>query len=185
MRGKEAILEEYLVAGARLGDEDAARKLVALRGPRMLSHAWRLVGNGEDARDVVQDAWVEILRGLPALRDDRAFAAWAYRIVTRRAARTVTQKARRRRMEHDAALEADDTADAAGPAAADAVAVRKAIKALPPDHAAAIALFYLEDMSVAEVAVALDIPPGTVKTRLMHARSKLNEALKGGDDEQA
>ena len=46
MRGKEAILEEYLVAGARLGDEDAARRLVALRGPRMLSHAWRLVCNG-------------------------------------------------------------------------------------------------------------------------------------------
>lgn len=185
MRGKEAILEEYLVAAARLGDADATHRLVALRGPRMLRHAWRLVGNGEDARDVVQDAWVEILRGLPGLRDDRAFAAWAYRIVTRRAAKTVSAKARRRRVEHEAAVEADTTVEEAGGAAADAVAVRKAIQALPPAHGAAIALFYLEDMSVAEVAVALDIPPGTVKTRLMHARSKLNEALKGNDDEQA
>ncbi len=184
MRGKQAILEEYLVAGARIGDADAVGKLAVLRGPRMLSHAWRLTGNGEDARDVVQDAWVEILRGLPSLRDDRAFAAWAYRIITRRAARVVSAKAKRCRVEHEAAVEADGTTEAAGPAVADAMAVRKAIRALPPDQAAAIALFYLEDMSIAEVAVALDVPPGTVKTRLMHARTKLNEALRGRDDEQ-
>ena len=67
--------------------------------------------------------------------------------------------------------------------AADAYAVRQAIKALPPPQAAAISLFYLEDMSVAEVAIALDVPPGTIKTRLMHARTKLNKALKGDLDE--
>ena len=66
---------------------------------------------------------------------------------------------------------------------ADARAVRRAIRSLPPAQAAAISLFYLEDMSIAEVAVALDVPPGTVKTRLMHARSKLNKALKGTGDE--
>lgn len=185
MRSKEAILEEYLVASARFGDGDAIDRLVALRGPKMLRHAHRLVGNVEDARDVVQDAWVEIIRGLPKLRDERAFPAWAYRIVTRRAARAVAGGIRRRAMEREAGLTGEAMVEETGSAAADAAVVRRAIAALPPAHSAAIALFYLEDMSIAEVAVALDIPVGTVKTRLMHARSKLSEALKGKDDEQA
>jgi RNA polymerase sigma-70 factor (ECF subfamily) len=52
---------------------------------------------------------------------------------------------------------------------------------LPAEQQAAVALFYLEEMSVAEVAVALDVPAGTVKTRLMHARRKLRAAL-GGEE---
>jgi RNA polymerase sigma factor (sigma-70 family) len=50
---------------------------------------------------------------------------------------------------------------------------------LPPEQRSALALFHLEEMSVAEVAVALDVPLGTVKTRLLHARRKLREALEG------
>jgi RNA polymerase sigma factor (sigma-70 family) len=52
---------------------------------------------------------------------------------------------------------------------------------LPPDQGSAVALFYLEEMSVAEVAVALNVPAGTVKTRLMHARRKLRAALEGDE----
>ena len=62
--------------------------------------------------------------------------------------------------------------------------MRAAIAALPPAQAATVALFYLEDLSVAEVATALDVPVGTVKTRLMHARTKLR-ALLGDDNGQA
>lgn len=182
-RSKDRILEEFLVASVRLGDREAAGKLVALRGPRLLAHAARLIGNAEDARDIVQDAWIEILRGLGRLQDDRAFPAWCTRIVTRRAARVIADKVRHREI---AAAEAADATwtESDGPVAADAHAVREAIAALPREQAATVALFYLEDMSVAEVAHALDVPVGTVKTRLMHARTKLSEALKGGTDEQ-
>jgi RNA polymerase sigma-70 factor (ECF subfamily) len=57
--------------------------------------------------------------------------------------------------------------------------LRAAIRILPAGHRAAIALFYLEDMSITEVAVALDIPVGTVKSRLLHARQKLRTVLEG------
>lgn len=183
MRGKQQIVEEYLVAGARLGDRSAIAKLAALRGPGLLRHAFRLLRNREDAQDAVQDGWIEIIKGLPGLRDDRAFPAWAYRIVTRRAARLVASRIKRRSHE-SGAIEVEDLSIAeTGSMAADARAVRQAIKALPPPQAAAISLFYLEEMSVAEVAIALDVPPGTIKTRLMHARTKLNKALKGDLDE--
>jgi len=81
MRSKQHIVEEYLVAGARLGDRNAIARLATLRGPGLLRHAVRLLGNRDDAHDAVQDAWIEIIKGLPRLRDDRAFPAWAYRIV--------------------------------------------------------------------------------------------------------
>jgi RNA polymerase sigma factor (sigma-70 family) len=183
MQRKEKIFEEYLVAGARLGDKTAIDQLVMLRGPKLLSHARRLLGNLEDAHDAVQDAWIEILRGLPKLRDERAFPAWAYRIVTRRAARIISGHVSRRAMA--AELEQTEPAEVAetATAATDAEAVRQAINQLPPAQAAAISLFYLEDMTVREVALALDIPIGTVKTRLMHARHALSQSLKGEEDE--
>jgi RNA polymerase sigma-70 factor (ECF subfamily) len=65
--------------------------------------------------------------------------------------------------------------------AADAEPLEKAIAGLPPEQRAAVALFYIEDFSVAEIAVALSVPLGTVKTRLMHARAKLRAALQGED----
>ena len=172
-------LEHYLVAAARSGDRRALGRLARLRGPRLLAHAVRLLGEVEAAQDVVQDAWVEILRGLPGLRDVEAFPAWATRIVTRRVARTIAGRQRDRATIRDAAPDLDDRSPSEGPDAADARAVRAAIAALPPAHRATVALFYLDDMSVAEVALATDTPEGTVKTRLMHARDKLRQSLKG------
>lgn len=186
MRRESRILEDYLVASARLGDRQAFAQLVALRGPRLLSHATRLLGNREEARDAVQDGWVDIYRGLAKLRDPMSFPAWATRIVTRKCARLIKRKVSQRKLEQELVVENDVASGSTisdFASATDADAVRAAIVALPPAHGAAIALFYLEDMSVAEVAVALDVPVGTIKTRLMHAREKLKHLLKGESDE--
>lgn len=182
MRNAGRIYEELLVQQARAGNQTALGHLAELRGPRLLIHATRLLGDRDMARDVVQDAWIDILRGLPGLREPRAFASWATRIVTRRVAQYIKGRVSDRATTERLALEGDTVQPEAGPAASDARSVRAAIEDLPPDQAATIALFYLEDMSVAEVAIALDIPRGTVKTRLMHARDKLKSALKGEDD---
>lgn len=186
MRRKSRILEDYLVASAKLGDKQAFARLVELRGPRLLSHATRLLGNREEARDAVQDGWIDIYRGLTKLRDPMAFPAWATRIVTRKCAQLIQGKTSRRKLEQELVVESDVASKADSPdfdVASDAARVRAAIEALPPAHGAAIALFYLDDMSVAEVAVALDVPVGTIKTRLMHAREKLKDLLKGENDE--
>jgi DNA-directed RNA polymerase specialized sigma24 family protein len=70
---QKAALSAYLVLTARDGDRQALSGLVRLHGPRLHSHAVRLLNDGEGARDCVQDAWVEIVRGLPGLRDASAF----------------------------------------------------------------------------------------------------------------
>ena len=177
-RDKERILDAYLVASARLGDREALGALVQRWNGKLLAHAWRLLRHRESARDAVQESWAEMLRGLSRLRDEQAFAAWAYRIVSRRCARHIGRMQTERRLIEEMAEESGDDSVAEA-SSLDVDALRKAIRTLPPEQQAAIALFYLEEMSVAEVAVALDVPAGTVKTRLMHARRKLRAAMEG------
>lgn len=182
MNSRDRALEAYLVAAAKTGDRGALDQLARLRGPRLLVHAVRLLGDRDGARDVVQDAWVEILRGLPRLRDDGAFLPWALRIVTRRVARDIKRRQRGRALAEGLARDGETVTPEGGPIAADGTKLRAAIAGLPPAQAATIALFYLEDMTVAEVAMALDVPLGTVKTRLMHGRNALAAVLKGDSD---
>ena len=176
-RDKARILDEYLLAAARAGEARAFDLLARRWQKKLLAHAWRLLGDADAARDAVQEAWVEIARGLGRLRDDRAFPAWAYRIVSRRCARLIGAAVRDRALAATAEAEAGE--EAAYESAPDHERLRAAVRLLPRDQRAAVALFHFEDMSIAEVAVALDVPAGTVKTRLMHARRKLRAALQG------
>jgi RNA polymerase sigma-70 factor (ECF subfamily) len=173
------ILDEYLVASAKAGDRQAFQMLAGRWQKKLIAHAWRLTGDREVARDAAQEGWIEILRGIGRLEDERAFAAWAYRIVSRRCARQIGAAVRRRELAQ--ASSAEPVAEDQEPpeAALEHDRLRAAVRALPEQQRAAVALFHFEEMSVAEVAVALDVPVGTVKTRLMHARRKLRAALEG------
>lgn len=175
---KGRALDGYLVVSAQLGDRKALGLLVSRWHRKLVAHAWRLLGDGDAAADTVQEAWTEILRGLGGLRDADAFAAWAYRIVSRRAARTIAGNQHRRSLAAALASEPELPPEAHEDST-DIARLRGAIRALPAEQRAAVALFHLEDMSIAEVAVALDVPAGTVKTRLMHARRKLRAMLEG------
>lgn len=174
---KNRLLDGYLVVAAQAGDRTAADLLARRYHRRLIAHAWRLTGDMELARDVVQSSWLDIARGLPRLRDEAAFPAWAYQIVSRRCARNI------RGLRNDRAL-AGALADAPheDPTEQSEIAtprLRAAIRALPAAQRSALALFYFEDFSVAEIAVALAVPAGTVKTRLMHARRALRAVLEG------
>jgi RNA polymerase sigma-70 factor (ECF subfamily) len=172
---KERALDAFLVASARAGDRRSFAMLVTRWDSKLRAHAWRLLGDPDLARDVVQQAWTDIVRGFARLQDDGAFAAWAYRIVSRRCAGAIGAARQRRRLA--SALAAEPEAPASEPP--DFAALRAAVRTLPPEQRAAVALFHYEDLSIAETAVALDVPAGTVKTRLMHARRKLRALLEG------
>ncbi|MDP2318802.1 MAG: sigma-70 family RNA polymerase sigma factor [Acidobacteriota bacterium] len=177
---KEEALDGFLVAGVRVADRKAFELLVERWDPKLRAHARRLLGDQEQAREAVQDAWVEIVRGLNGLRDDAAFPAWAYRIVSRRCAKVIAGSQRRRQVAQTLAAEpaaAAPVVDRAEPT--DLERLRKAVRELPPEQRAAVALFYFEGLSISETAIAMDIPAGTVKTRLMHARRKLRDTLEG------
>ena len=180
-RDKGRIFDEYLAASARTGDRRAFQQLAQRWQPKLFRHAYRLLGDAEQARDTVQDAWADIVKGLPSLNDAGVFPAWAYRIVTRRAADLIRTAQRRRRTADALAAEPEPRSDHAAvmEVSADATPLAKAIKELPPEQQATIALHYGEEFSVAETSAALGVPAGTVKTRLMHARRKLRAILEG------
>lgn len=180
IRTKEQLLDAYLVASAQTGDRKAFDLLARRWQGKLVAHAWRLTGDVDLAREAAQEGWIEIVRGIGRLRDERAFPAWAYQIVSRRCARRIG------RLQQDRALAAAAAVEPAEPFTApeesDAPAMtrlRLALAGLPPEQRAAIGLFYLEDLDVADVATALNVPAGTVKTRLMHARRKLRAVLEG------
>ena len=180
VRTKEQLLDEYLVASARVGDRKAIELLARRWQAKLVAHAWRLTGDVDLAREAAQDGRVEILRGVGRLRDERAFPAWAYQIVSRRCARRIGSLQRDRALAAAAATEPVEVPTPAEQGDAPAMTrLRTALAGLPPEQRAAVALFHLEDLSVAETAVALNVPAGTVKTRLMHARRKLRAVLEG------
>lgn len=180
-RSAAHILDEYLVASARAGDKAAFSRLAARWQPKLMAHAYRLIGDTETARDIVQDGWNDIVKGLARLDDTAAFPAWAYRIVSRRAADLIRRSQRSRKINKAYTDEPkpSSTTSAAIELNADVTPLRRAIETLPPKQRAAIALFYLEEFSVAQTAVALSVPVGTVKTRLMKARQTLRDVLEG------
>ena len=186
MRDELRIYDEFLVASAATGDRDALERLIARWQPRLLRHAWRLLDDGERARDIVQESWIEILRGLGRLDDVAAFPAWAFRIVSRRCYRAFRRAVREPFEPEEAGLQREPELPhhASAEFASDLQSVMAAVRALPPPQRAALALFHLEGLGVAEIAVALDVPPGTVKTRLMHARRKVRAQLEGAGDGQ-
>jgi RNA polymerase sigma-70 factor (ECF subfamily) len=178
---KEKALDTYLAAAARTGDRRALGRLAERWHGRLTAHAYRLTGERAQAADAAQEAWTDILRGLPSLEDAAAFPAWAFRIVSRRCARSIRGRQRRRtRTEAWAREQAVHRGESADPGdGSDLDRIRAAMAQLPAQQRAAMGLFYLEGLRVTEIAAALDTPAGTVKTRLMHARNKLRALLEG------
>jgi RNA polymerase sigma-70 factor (ECF subfamily) len=174
-------LDAFLVAAAQAGERDKLDALVRRWQPRLLAHAWRLLRDTEQAKDAVQEGWVQIIRGLRGLHSADAFPAWALQIITRRCAQTIRTLCRHRSLQ--AQIDAEPTPPPAPDPADDhesqfsQTRIKAALGQLNPDQHAATALFYFEGLSVAEIALALDTPSGTIKTRLMHARKRLHDIL--------
>lgn len=177
------VLDEYLVSLTQAGSIEALDGLARRWTPRLLRYAARLVGasggSAEAARDVVQDTWLGVIRGLRGLRDPAQFPAWIYGIATRRCMDEIRARTRRRRLEERAAAGGTDR-QLATPTPELQVDLAAAIGRLPPIHRAAVHLFYREELSVEEIAAVLGIPAGTVKSRLHHAREALKRQLQSG-----
>jgi RNA polymerase sigma factor (sigma-70 family) len=170
------VLTELLVLRAQAGQRDAVGLLVRVWQERLLRHARRLTGQDDDAVDVLQDAWMDIARGLHGLDDPARFGAWAYRIVTRRCALGMRRYRRRREVEREVALMRVPAPDRE--AATDAIdEVRVALRQLPVEQKAILELRYVDEFGIKQIAEALGIAAGTVKSRLFYAREQLREIL--------
>ena len=152
-------------------DEQAFLDAVRRDQAMLYRVAYTLLHNGEDCNDALQDAVVNAWRRLHTLRDEKAFRAWMTRITVNCA----NDMLRRRRLETVELTETIAAPPVADPGLSDALARLKEGLRLP------ITLYYMEGLSVAEIAQAMRLPQGTVKNRLARGRKKLAELL--GEEE--
>ena len=179
-RTDEDIEDELLVLRCQAGDGEALRALVTRWQPRLGRVARHLTGDREAAGDVLQDAWLAIVRGIRRLDDPARFRTWAFRIVTNRCTDWVRRRVVRRKFASDARnagapMSGDDSGES--DSAPEIAQLRDALTKLPEEQRTAVALHYLDGMGIAEIARVLDVPAGTVKSRLFHARERLRIAM--------
>ena len=162
----EVALDIFQVGQAAAGDRRAFDLLYRRWHPRLLRLANRLTGHPDQAQDVLQDAAVTIARDIHKLEDPSKFSAWAYTIIRRRAADHINKAVRQRKSERLVTSTDIEISD-------DDLALRQALSQLPETDRLMLTLFYQDGFLGTEIAAAIGIPLGTVKSRLFKARSKL------------
>lgn len=179
-RTQEDIQDELLVLQSQDGDGEALKTLIARWQPRLVRLAWRLTAEREAARDVVQDSWLAIVRGLRRLDDPARFRSWACRIVSNKCAdwtrRRVVQRAVTEELQNEAETAYENPSNLES-SLSEVDLLRTALRKLPDEQRVILSLHYLDGMGVAEISRVLSVPHGTVKSRLHHARNRLKQTL--------
>lgn len=167
-----------LVARARKGDLDAFGDLVARHQSGLVRYLIHMVSNVSDAEDVAQDALLRAYRALKDFRGQSTFKTWLYQIATN-AARTHLDKRRQRREDQDAGAAGMDRAS--GEQVERRIVahdqLRRALAALPDDWREAVVLRDIEGLEYREIAEALNIPIGTVESRIFRGRQRLKQIV--------
>ncbi|OLC39839.1 MAG: hypothetical protein AUH81_00395 [Candidatus Rokubacteria bacterium 13_1_40CM_4_69_5] len=179
--------DQALIERCRQGDLAAFEPLVEKYRERVWRLACNFLRDPEEAWDVAQEAFVRAWQALPSFRGQSAFYTWLFRITMNVATDRARQRAARgrafgtervseeewERVMVDQAAAPDDVAMRAE----ERERIRRALEALPPHHRAIIMLGDLEGLSYREIAEVLDIPMGTVMSRLHNARKRLRQVL--------
>lgn len=170
----DRVYEQLLVVRCQTGDEAAFAELVTRHADRLRRYVGRLLCNDHAAADdVVQDVWLDVLRSGARLRDPAAFPTWLLRIARDRVFRVL-----RRRRDFATITELHEpTADEPTFTADDAAAIRAGLDRLDPLRREVVVLRYFEEMTCDEIAAVVGCPPGTVRSRLHHAKRTLKDIL--------
>ena len=165
---------------AQSGDRAALDGLLRRHYDRLYAVCRRMTGDPTDAADACQEALIAIVRGLPGYDGRSAFGTWAYRVATN----ACLDELRRRRRRPDPGLP-EGAAEPASPVdhvegVATRVDLDTALRSLPPDFRAAVVLRDVCGLSYDEIAAALAVPPGTVRSRIARGRAGLVALLAPG-----
>jgi len=180
---REAIWDEWLVLRCRRSDLTAPTELVERYQRPLLFYLRRLVGSEADAWDISQDTWMKVFRSLHTLRDPRMLAAFIYRI-----ARNAAYAQLRRRLIPLLPDDADVDQFTSGESAIEdsvfardeAARLHDALNRLSLPHRDVLTLHFLQDLSLSQIADVVGVPPGTVKSRIFHAKRALRKLLDEG-----
>ena len=177
---REAAEDALLALRCQRGDREAFAHLVARWEARLFYYIRRLAPTEEDAWDALQETWIRVVASIHTLRDESLLAPWLYRL----ARNVAVSQFRLGRHERELREPADELADIenAEPefTADDAEQVHCALDQVALPFREVLTLFFIQGLSVAQIATIVEIPEGTVKSRLHYARRALREAMEKG-----
>jgi RNA polymerase sigma-70 factor (ECF subfamily) len=164
----EQLVDEILVMDCQSGSTKALEKLVSRWQKRLWKYAYRMTGDSEAAWDITQESWVGIIKSLRRLHDPARFRSWAYRIVTNKASDWIrkTRASKHVRIDDVQDYEIREQKEAG---------IKELLEKLDIRKRSVLSLYHFEQLSVQEISIALNIPKGTVKSRLHSARKELKE----------
>ncbi len=176
-RDKQAILQELLVLRCKRGQNQAFDELVRQWEGRLLYYIRRLVATEEDAWDVLQQTWIRVFKGIRSLDAPDRLASWLYQI-----ARCAALSHWRGHYRAEAPIQENaDVAELAAPGQdchfEDAEKVHFALGRISLLHREVLTLYFLEDLSLDQIAEVLGVPAGTAKSRLFYAKWALRAVL--------
>jgi RNA polymerase sigma-70 factor (ECF subfamily) len=169
-----------LIAAYAAGEASAFDVIVQRYEKRVYAVAFRMTGNQDDAYDATQEAFMSALRALRSFRGDAQLSTWIHRIAVNASLDLVRRRTRKktRPLEEIADRPSGDTGpEEAAVGASRAAEVQKALLQVGAEHRAVLVLHDLQGLDYAETAEALDIPVGTVKSRLHRARVEMARLL--------
>jgi RNA polymerase sigma-70 factor (ECF subfamily) len=181
--------DQMLIERAQKGDREALDVLIRKYEKRAYQYAYRLTSNPEEASDVVADAFVRVYAALGNFKGNSAFTTWLYRILTNCFLDQRKREKSRPSTSLEAALQTDDgdlERQFESPDLTPAERLERqqrtevfeqAVASLPEYQRVMVTLYHAEMLSYEEIAEALDLPIGTVKSRLNRARLSLRELL--------
>lgn len=181
--------DNMLIERAQKGDRDALDALIRKYEKRAYQYAFRLTSNGEEASDVVAEAFVRVYSALHNFKGNSAFTTWLYRILTNCFLDQRKKEKSRPASSLEAALQTDDgdlerQVESTDPTPDDVAEMKQreevfeaAVAGLPEYQKVMVTLYHAEMLSYEEIAATLDLPIGTVKSRLNRARLSLREML--------
>jgi RNA polymerase sigma-70 factor, ECF subfamily len=167
--------DEKLVQEFNAGDEHVFVELMRRHERRVYNLAYRMLGRHEDALDATQDAFLSCYRNLARFRGEAAFSTWLHRIVVNACYDILRRRPPTTSIDDELAepAPAPDHADRA----AEGADVQRALLAVQAEFRAVLVMFELQDLSIEEISATLQIPEGTVKSRLHRGRIALGRAL--------
>ncbi|MCF7801526.1 MAG: sigma-70 family RNA polymerase sigma factor [Candidatus Marinimicrobia bacterium] len=183
----QPITDEQLIAQFQAGKESAFIELVNRYKDRLLNFVYRFVGDRDEAEDIVQDTFLKVYKNRHAYREVAKFSTWIYTIAGN-LARSELRKRRRHKTYNmsqigleDRDFDPPDTdlgPDSHVSFRFEEAEIQRAIRQLPDQFRTIIILRDIQELSYEEISRILDIPMGTVKSRVNRARLKMQELLK-------
>jgi len=181
-KSRAQIYDELLVIKCQQGDREAFEELVSRWQKRLWHYAFKVTASESAAWDIVQETWFGIIKGIRKLEDVSVFPRWAFRIANNKCSDWLRRQRQQHRLNNELTKQTENESDKKQDGDEKAESLRAAVEKLSPDRRALLTLRYHEGFDIGQIAEILNVPEGTVKSRLHRTLNQLRKIVERYDN---